>query len=86
VSDAAQFARGETQRIPVALMYAFQAENYGVLPEQGGLRQQPARLMLTMNECLAVYRAVAEYRKVPAGSGAAWKKNNPDKARLLRVK
>lgn len=57
----------------------------GALPEAGGLRSQPARLMETMVSAHAIYLAVTQYDRVPAGSKAKWKIDHPHLAEALSL-
>jgi hypothetical protein len=50
---------------PYPLRYALQAGNYGALPEAGGLRDQPVRVMAQMAACLNVYQAWRSYMRAP---------------------
>jgi len=47
------------------------------LPEAGGLRDQPHRLMLTLDAAQKVYQAISEYERAPAGAKARWKFDHP---------
>jgi len=59
---ATGFAPKENQGpSPEALKYAFQAEAYKTLPNNGGLRDQPVGLMTQMKVCMNVYNAVKGY-------------------------
>jgi len=65
------------------LTYAFQNRDFGGLPEAGGLRNQPARLMLTMSACLNMYNAVVSYESLGAGEEAEWAKRYPHFSALI---
>jgi hypothetical protein len=69
---------------PQALRYAFQCADYpGALPEPGGLRAQPNRLMVTMRAAYNLWHAVREYAKAGPGQQAKWKNEHPELADLL---
>lgn len=57
---------------------------FHMLPEAGGLRTQPYRLMLGLSRCLIVFRAVSDYEKAKAGERAKWKADHPDLVEYLK--
>ena len=66
---------------PPELDLAFQAENWGALPDTGGLLDQPAGLIRRMTVARNVYRAVKSQQE--ASSLAEWSINNPDHWRIV---
>ena len=60
--------------LPPALDYAFQAKEFQALPKQGGLREQPVKLMIQMRVALNVWKAVSSYISAP--NSAEWAQNN----------
>lgn len=57
---------------PPALRYEFDARHYGALPNAGGLRDQPARLMADMRLCGNVYDALQTVNRAKTSTGGAW--------------
>jgi len=60
---------------PPELSLAFQAEQWGVLPEPGGLRDQRIGELDRMKVALNVYRAMKGYKS--AKDKKSWRENNP---------
>jgi len=75
IRAAAQYAEGKGPP-PPPLRYALQAQVYHALPEAGGLRDQPARLLNQMAACYNVYAAWKEFRF--ASNKVEWKKAHPE--------
>jgi len=71
----ADFVENKTTDAPHQLIYAQQAQNYGALPNPGGLRNQPAKLMLEMRVLYNVWNAFSQFKG--AGFSPDWIKNNP---------
>lgn len=82
--EAIAYATGEMRHPPMALAYAHQMRRFRALPSAGGLRDQPARLMLTIEECFLAWRAFSEVKRVEAGKLTQWIKENPELARVYR--
>lgn len=72
---AAQYAEGKAAA-PLPLRYALQARAYNALPDAGGLRDQPAKLINQMSACYNVYAAWRSFHTAP--DKVDWKRNNPD--------
>ena len=64
----------EKDRLPPALNYAFQAHEYQALPNKGGLREQPVKLLSHMRIAYNVWRAVSDYLAAP--KSAEWAQKN----------
>ena len=62
---------------PPELSLAFQAEQWGVLPEPGGLRDQRAGELDRMTAVLNTYRTMKSYKEVKPKDKSKWRKNNP---------
>ena len=62
---------------PPELLLAFQAEQWGVLPEPGGLRDQRIGELDRLTAALNVYRAMKSYKDCPPKDRSSWHKNNP---------
>jgi len=60
---------------PEALQYAWQAERFNTLPNRGGLRDQPVRLMNEMKVCSNVYTATKAYL---SSMSVEWIQRNQD--------
>lgn len=64
---------------PPTLRYAWQCERWGALPNAGGLRDQPARMMADMPVAANVYNARKRYwHAMRNGNIVDWKRKNPD--------
>ena len=75
IKAAARYAEGKGTP-PPPLRYALQAQVYHALPEAGGLRDQPARLLNQMAACYNVYSAWKSFKA--AGDKVDWRRSNPD--------
>jgi len=62
---------------PPELSLAFKAEQWGVLPEPGGLRDQRIGELERMTAALKAYRAMKGYKDCKSGDWSAWRENNP---------
>ena len=60
---------------PPALEMAWQCERWGALPNHGGLRDQPVRLMRDMTATANVYSAISTWRR--SKNWAEFQKDNP---------
>ena len=80
IRAAAQYAEGKGAA-PLPLRYAFQAQAYHGLPEAGGLRDQPARLVNQMAACYNVYSAWKDYRA--ASDKVDWQRKNKDRWQIV---
>jgi hypothetical protein len=60
---------------PPALITAWTCHRWNALPEPGGLRDQPMRLMADMTLCENVYDAISAWRR--SDNWALFQKNNP---------
>lgn len=69
-------AEGENIKTPHLLVYALQHHRWGVLPEGGGLRDQPAGWLDKMAHLWAVYSGIKAYRDAP--NAAKWAQAHPD--------
>lgn len=76
---AADYAEGKGPP-PLPLRYALQAHSYHALPEAGGLRDQPARLLNQMALCYNVYTVWRDFRYT--ADKTKWKKENPDRWKI----
>ena len=65
------------------LTLAWQCQRWGVLPEAGGLLDQPAGLIRKMSAAQNVYNAVHAFVNIPAGKGAEWARQNPGMWKLI---
>jgi len=65
---------------PIELEYAWQSNN-GMLPNKGGLRDQPYALIKRMYACFNVWQAMNDYMKHDMDT--KWVKSNPDKWRIV---
>ncbi len=63
-------------RPPFALTLYWQTESYHALPDAGGLLDQRARLMRTIQACANAYHAARSYARAPAGGRAQWRAEN----------
>jgi len=70
-ADCAE-GRGEP---PPALTLAWRCDRWHALPEAGGMRQQPYRLMQDMSAAANVYQAISAWRS--ARNWADWSQANP---------
>lgn len=80
IRAAAQYADSKGDA-PLPLRYAFQAQTYHALPEAGGLRDQPARLLNQMAACYNVYSAWKDYKAAP--DKADWQRHNRDRWKIV---
>ena len=62
---------------PPELSLAFRAEQWGVLPEPGGLRDQRIGELDRMTAAMNAYRAMKGYRDCKPEDRSEWRKNNP---------
>lgn len=62
--------------MPYLLSYGLQCSRWGVLPEGGGLRDQPAGILDKMAYMLGVFRAAKGYAS--ADDPTKWADNNSD--------
>ena len=60
---------------PPALVEAWKCHRWDALPEPGGLRDQPIRLMADMTLCENVYDAIKAWRR--SKNWALFQKDNP---------
>lgn len=78
---AAADGRGET---PPELRYAWQCQRWGSLPNAGGLRDQPMRLMADMPVALNVYNARQAYwYAMRNGNIVTWQQQNASKWKIV---
>lgn len=63
---AADAAENRKAAPPSELTLQWQCERYSVLPEAGGLNDQPAGLVARMEHAAGVYRAMQMYRNLSA--------------------
>ena len=61
---------------PIELKYAWQSRTYGGLPNAGGLRDQPAGMMLRMTAAYNVWNAHIKYKS--AEFDPKWISSNKD--------
>ena len=66
---------------PFELHIAWQMTQYHALPRDGGLFNQPIRLMRTARTAQTVYDALMSYNATNAGARAKWAKTYPQWAR-----
>lgn len=67
---------------PIELEYAFWANEYpGALPNSGGLRKQPVKLMSRMRVCFNVWTAMTEY--LAADQSTKWTSANHSKWEIV---
>ena len=80
---AADAARGRGT-LPPALKLAWQCDRWGALPNGGGLRDQPARLMADMAAASNIYNAMhAFWRGMKGPNIADWQKAHPDESKIV---
>lgn len=77
---AAAKGKGEP---PPALLYAWQCRRWSALPKDGGLRDQPARLMRDMATGLNVYDAMRSFWRGMKGNIVNWQQANPDESKIV---
>lgn len=65
--------------------YGWQNRDYGGLPEAGGLRAQPVRLIRTITACMNAYNAVKSYANIEVGGLAAWEQAHPELVDLIAL-
>lgn len=63
---------------PDELHLAFRCQQWNVLPNPGGLLDQPAGLVDKMTTCLNVYNAMKAWKQVDQSKIAEFTRNNPD--------
>ena len=61
----------------------WQCKRRGALPGSGGILDQEAGLLDRMAICEDAYYTVADYKRLPPGTGSAWGKRNPDGLALI---
>ena len=66
---------------PLELKYALQSYKHGGLPNSGGLRDQPAGLMLRMSAAYNVWNAHSSYKS--AQFNPEWIKSNPGLMQII---
>lgn len=72
----ADYVEGKISVPPLELKYALQASTYNLLPNPGGLRDQPAGLMAKMGAAINVYRAFSSFKS--SGFDPKWISGHPD--------
>jgi len=75
------YVEGEIDAPPIELKYALQAKNFGALPNDGGLRNQPVGLMIRMSAALNVFQAFSAFKS--AGFDPKWIKNNSESWNII---
>lgn len=84
--ECAQFGPDEHPP-PPELKLAWQTREYGVLPEAGGLRDQPAGLLDRMDAAYHTHRAVKAWARAfyhGSGSFNQWAQKNEDVWRVVK--
>jgi hypothetical protein len=66
---------------PPALVTAWKCQRWGTLPNAGGLRDQPVRLMRDMTACENVYNAMKAWHT--AKNWAQFSKDNREQWRIV---
>jgi len=81
---AADFAAGKGNA-PRELQWVFDHDRWGVMPNRGGLLDQPAGAVRRMRECENVYRTVRFYIEhgPEPGHTAEWQSANADTQKIL---
>ena len=75
---AAAHAEDASNKPPPELSLAFKAEQWGVLPETGGLRDQRIGELDRMTTYLNVYRAMKGYKEARTQEARErWRESNP---------
>lgn len=75
---AAAYADDASNKPPPELSLAFKADQWGVLPELGGLRDQRIGELERMTAYLNVYRAMKGYKEARTQEERErWRKSNP---------
>lgn len=75
---AAAHAEDASSKPPPELSLAFKADQWGVLPETGGLRDQRIGELDRMTVALNVYRAMKGYKDMRKHEDRQrWRENNP---------
>lgn len=70
---------------PPELQLAFQAEQWHILPEPGGLRDQRIGELDRMAAALNAYRLLKEYKSIPSGKEKGkWIEAHPSEYQLYR--
>jgi hypothetical protein len=84
ILEAATCAENKGQP-PPELQMAWDCQAWGALPEAGGMRDQPAGLMLRMRTCLSVFQAWRDYAVDghKAGEMAAWAQEHAEEWRIV---
>ena len=72
----ADYVEGKIDNPPLILRYALQAKSYNTLPNSGGLRSQPAGMMLKMSAAINVYNAFKSFKSNEFN--VKWIKANPE--------
>lgn len=69
---------------PPELDYAWQCQRWHALPEAGGLRDQPARLMRDMPVALNVYNAMRSFYTALKGPDIGqWQRGHPTESKIV---
>ncbi len=63
---------------PHQLAYAWQCQRWGAMPNAGGLRDQPVRLMKDMAVMSNVYDAMKGFQRAMHTNIVTWQTANPD--------
>ena len=79
---AADYAEG-IGSAPAELDLAFQSEQWGTLPESGGLLDQPLGLVSRMGAALNIYRAIGSSIHRGKMSLVEWSNANPTAWKIL---
>jgi len=72
----ADYVEGNISIPPIELKYVLQSQSYGGLPNDGGLRNQPAGLMIRMSAVYNVWTAFSKFKS--AGFNPDWITNNSE--------
>ena len=72
----ANYVEGNISTPPIELRYVLQSQSYGGLPNPGGLRDQPAGLMIRMSAVYNVWTAFSKFKS--AGFDPKWIQNNSE--------
>jgi len=78
---AADYAEDKISAPPIELKYAWQAHSYNTLPNAGGLRDQPAGLLLRMAASYNAWNAIVQFKS--ANFDPKWIKNHSDQWQII---
>lgn len=71
--------------VPRELAIAWDMRRHAALPDAGGILDQEAGLLRRAGLYVDAFDAWLEFRRQPAGHGADWQLNNPDRWKLVNM-